>query len=56
MKKILTFLFGEKLEGEPLREPSFRSTYPINRPSETEWSKFVKFGSRYGHRGSFYAR
>ena len=54
MKKILTLLFGERVEGESIQQPSIRTVQPLDRPSETEWSKFVKFGSRYGHRGSYY--
>lgn len=53
-KKIKIFLFGERAKGEPLSPPSFKITMPINRPTQDEWFKFVKFGSRYGHRGSFY--
>ena len=58
MKKIitlvLTFFFGERIQGEPLTPPTFTSTFPEERPSEGEWNKLVSFGNRYGHRGSFY--
>ena len=54
MKQIIYFIFGKRAEGEQIQQPSFKSTYPADRLSESEWSKLVKFGSRYGHRGSFY--
>ena len=55
MKKLIKkLLFGEKAKGETLLSPSFKITFPENRPSQEEWVKLVKFGSRYGHRGSFY--
>jgi len=54
MKKVLTFIFGERAQGEPLQQPSLKSSYPSQRPSENEWAIEVKFGSRYGTKGSFY--
>jgi hypothetical protein len=54
MQHIKTFLFGIKTKGEPITEPNFKTTEPTNRPTQDEWVKQVKFGSRYGHRGSFY--
>ena len=55
MKQLITFLFGERAEGQPLTQPSFKSTYPSEMPNINQWVKEFKFGSRYGHRGSFYA-
>jgi hypothetical protein len=54
MKLIIRLLFGQRAKGEPLPEPSIRSIYPEQRPDEQQWSIEFKFGSRYGHRGSFY--
>jgi len=54
MKKILTLIFGQRAQGEKLPPPTFKATFPTERLSESEWAKEVKFGSRYGHRGSFY--
>jgi len=54
VKTIKTLLFGERAKGESLSTPSFKITMPVNRPTQDEWVKFVKFGSRYGHRGTFY--
>ena len=51
---LLTFLFGQRAEGEMIPAPTFRSSYPEDRPDEQAWSNEVKFGSRYGHKGSFY--
>ena len=53
---IKTLLFGERAQGYPVPPPSFTTTEVINRPTEDEWSKEFKFGSRYGHRGSFYQK
>lgn len=54
MKKLLTFIFGERAEGVFVPQPKFRTTILENRPSENEWLREFKAGSRYGHRGSFY--
>ena len=54
MKYLLTFIFGQKAQGEKLPQPNLKTTYPAERPSEGEWGNLVKFGSRYGHRGSYY--
>ena len=51
---LTTFLFGERVQGEMIPQPTFRSSYPANRPDENQWAQEVKFGSRYGHRGTFY--
>lgn len=54
MQFIKILLFGQRAQGFPVPQPTFKTTFPTNRPSENEWSKEFKFGSRYGHRGSFY--
>ena len=55
MKKIIKrLIIGKPVEGEILPPPKVTSTYPKHRPSEIEWAKEFNFGSRYGHRGSFY--
>jgi len=51
---LTTFLFGERAQGEMITQPTFRSTYPADRPDENQWALDVKFGSRYGTKGSFY--
>jgi len=55
IKFFLTILlFGKPAKGEMIPDPTFRSTYPENRPDEQTWVQEVKFGSRYGTKGSFY--
>lgn len=54
MKQIMTLIFGERAQGTKLTNPTLRTLKIINRPSENEWVEEFKFGSRYGHRGSFY--
>jgi hypothetical protein len=51
---LTTLLFGERAQGEMIPSPTFRSSYPVNRPDENQWFQEVKFGSRYGTKGSFY--
>ena len=51
---ITTFLFGERAQGEMIPQPTFRSSYPEDQPDENQWALEMKFGSRYGHKGSFY--
>lgn len=55
MKKLLTSIFGERAEGVAIPQPKFKTTVLSNRPSENDWLKEFKVGSRYGHRGSFYS-
>jgi len=54
MKQIITFIFGQRAQGEKLPPPTFTVCNPKDRPSEDDWAKEMKFGSRYGTRGSFY--
>lgn len=54
MQFIKKVLFGKPLSGERVPPPSFKTTYPTDKLDENQWFKEFKFGSRYGHRGSFY--
>lgn len=55
MQILLFRLFGHKpVTNIPKYVTKFHSVYPTNRPTEKEWANEFKFGSRYGHRGSFY--
>ena len=55
MKKALTrIVFGQRATGEKLPTPTVRTLPIADQLSESEWMVYVKFGSRYGHRGSFY--
>ena len=51
---LTTFLFGQRAEGEMIPAPTFRSSYPEDQPDENQWALEMKFGSRYGTKGSFY--
>jgi hypothetical protein len=54
MKKLLTLIFGERAEGVFVPQPKLRTTTLTDRPSENDWLREFKVGSRYGHRGSYY--
>ena len=54
MKQIIEYIFGVKASGERIPHPIIKTVEPTHRPSENDWAKEFKFGSRYGHRGSFY--
>ncbi len=41
---VKEFLFGKVAQGEQPKEPSFRSTYPIEPISEFEWYKQMNVG------------
>jgi hypothetical protein len=56
MKKLVYFIFGKRAEGQALAQPTFKVVLPANRPSLNEWVAEFKFGSRYGHRGTFYSQ
>jgi hypothetical protein len=56
MEYIKTLIFGVRAQGEPVALPKFKTTMPKNRPTEDQWAKEFNFGSRYGHRGSYYER
>jgi hypothetical protein len=54
MKRITEFIFGRRAQGEKLPPPSTRRVDPPTRLEENEWNQYVKFGSRYGTKGTFY--
>lgn len=54
LKLIRDFLFGQRAQGELLQQPKLKTLYPTQRIEEEQWRQEMKFGSRYGHRGSFY--
>lgn len=53
MKKIRTFILGERIKGEPIRAPKFRTTYPDNQPSEHEWYKEFRVSCLHGKQQVF---
>lgn len=54
MKYITELVFGRRAKGEKLPPPTVRKIEPTVYLDENEWRVYVKFGSRYGTRGSFY--
>lgn len=44
-KSIITFLFGERVQGEPVSTPTVKTTFPAERPSEYEWYKMFRVSS-----------
>ena len=45
---ITLVLFGERVPGEPVKKPTFKTTVPENRPSENEWMKMFRVSSLHG--------
>jgi hypothetical protein len=37
--------FGERVPGEPVKEPTFKTTVPADQPSEYEWMKMFRVSS-----------
>ena len=54
MSFIKALLFGVKAQGEKLPEPKLPSERPLDELDCAKWCQEFNFGSRYGHRGSFY--
>ncbi|VDM07210.1 unnamed protein product [Wuchereria bancrofti] len=44
LQTIKTFIFGERVKGEVLEQPSFKTIVPENKPSFIEWCRDVNFG------------
>tara|TARA_R110000822_G_scaffold304370_2_gene429481 strand:+ start:232 stop:432 length:201 start_codon:yes stop_codon:yes gene_type:complete len=40
--------FGERVPGEPIKQPTFKTTVPEDRPSENEWMKMFRVSSLHG--------
>jgi hypothetical protein len=51
---LIKLIFGSPAHGVYVSQPNFRSTVPKDRLSVNQWVQTVKFGSRYGTKGSFY--
>jgi len=56
MKYILTILFGEKIKGEKVLPPSFRTTHPSIQLSETEWYSELRPASQYFQPAKYYSQ
>jgi hypothetical protein len=37
--------FGERVPGEPVKQPTFKTTVPVDQPSEYEWMKMFRVSS-----------
>lgn len=37
--------FGERVPGEPVKQPTFKTTVPEDRPSENEWMQMFRVSS-----------
>jgi hypothetical protein len=59
MNKIITFfetliyamtlnIFGVRAQGEKLPQPTFRTVYPDDQPSEFEWNQMFRVSSLCG--------
>jgi len=53
---IKTLLFGRPAQGEKLPEPKLPPERPLDELDCAKWCQEFQFGSRYGHRGSFYQK
>lgn len=54
---IRTFLFGQRAQGEKITTPILKIIEQTYTQDELNyWANEVKFGSRYGTKGSFYQR
>lgn len=53
MKYIRTLLFGERVKGEKAPLPTFHTTHPPIKLSETEWYQELRPASQY-HKPSKY--
>jgi hypothetical protein len=53
IKKVITFFFGERAKGEPIRTPKFRTIYPENQPSEYDWYKEFRVSCLHGKQQVF---
>jgi len=54
LKFFREIFFGRRTAGEQIQQPKIKTLYPTQTIDEAQWMQEVKFGSRYGTRGSFY--
>ena len=40
--------FGERVPGEPVKQPTFKTTVPNDQPGEYEWMKMFRVSSLHG--------
>ena len=46
--RVKVFFFGERAQGEKIKEPTFTSSIPETRPDEFEWYAEFRVGSLQG--------
>jgi len=51
---ITEFLFGVRVEGEPVPEPSFKTIFPEQPLEENEWINKFRVGIEYGKHKVFF--
>jgi hypothetical protein len=51
---IINFLFGVRVEGEPISEPSFKTSLPDQQLEEFEWINEFRVGIEYDKRKVFF--
>jgi hypothetical protein len=51
---IVEFLFGVRVEGEPVPEPSFKTLLPEQQLEEFEWINEFRVGIEYGKQRLFF--
>ncbi len=51
---IVEFLFGVRIEGEIINEPSFKTIFPEHHLDENEWINEYKVGIEYGKHKVFF--
>jgi len=51
---ITEFLFGVRVEGEPVPEPSFKTLLPEQQLEEFEWINEFRVGIEYGKQRLFF--
>jgi hypothetical protein len=53
---IVEFLFGVRVEGEPVPEPSFKTLLPEQQLEEFEWINEFRVGIEYGKQRLFFGQ
>ncbi len=43
--QIPKFIFGVRVQGEPVKPPTFKSSYPENQPKEFDWYQEFRVSS-----------
>jgi hypothetical protein len=51
---ITEFLFGVRVEGEPIPEPGFKTSFPEQQLGEFEWINEFRVGIEYGKQRLFF--